>query len=86
MFSVFKKKEVATFKEARDMSSFAFHIEDPEGNVLCGTTRAMYGTKEVTPEHVIDSIPNQHGGWHWCRSCGTAFTGLSSDAFAVTQK
>lgn len=76
---------VSEFKEARDMHSSAFHIEKEQGKPLCGTTNSMYGTKPVTVEGVLNSLDKQHGGWHWCAACGSAFTGEPASVFIETR-
>lgn len=86
---IFKKKPVepqVTHKEARDMWSFAFHIVDMEEKALCGAKSAMYGTTPTTPERVLGMVDKQHGGWHWCSACGSAFTGQPVEAFRFTRK
>lgn len=72
---------VSEFKQARDMHSFAFHIEKGQGNPLCGTTNAMYGNKVVTVDEVLNSVDKQHGGWYWCAKCAEAFTGQPASVF-----
>ena len=72
-------------KQARDMHSFAFHIELEKGKPLCGTRNAMYGTKSVTVEGVLRSLHNQHGKSYWCAECGSAFTGEPESVFRETR-
>lgn len=76
---------VVEYKEARDMHSFAFHIEKDKGQPLCGTTNSLYGTKTITVEEVLNSLDKQHSGWHWCAGCGSAFTGEPASLFIETR-
>jgi hypothetical protein len=88
--NLFSKKtspaaDVSPYKQARDMYSSAFHIEKGQGNPLCGTANAMYGNKVVTVDEVLNSLDKQHGGWHWCAGCGSAFTGEPESVFIETR-
>lgn len=87
MFGYKKKQqqETAGPKQARDMHSFAIHIETEKGSPLCGTRNAMYGTIPVTPEKVLSSLDMQHGGFYWCDACGSAFTGEPQETFIATR-
>jgi hypothetical protein len=69
------------FKRAKDMNSFAFHICGKEARGLCGTKNLFYGTKTVTVEGVLLSLPHQNGGWFWCVTCAAAFTGKPEQFF-----
>lgn len=85
MFGFAKKEQTEArpeFREARDMTSLAIHIEHGDAHeVLCGSSRAMYGEDKlpVTAKKVIESIPKQHGGWHWCATCASTLTGLGKE-------
>ena len=79
------KAAVSEYKQARDMHSFAFHIEKEKGAPLCGTRNSMYDTEPVTVEKVLGSLDMQHGGWYWCAGCGSAFTGEPESLFRETR-
>lgn len=69
------------FKRAQDMHTSAFHIQGLGGKVLCGATDIFLGTKELTVEGVMLSLPRQNGAWFWCAKCAAAFTGESEEFF-----
>lgn len=77
---------VPEFKQARDMWSFAFHVEDKEGYALCGAKSAMGGTEEVTAEKIMSSLHMQHGGRYWCPACASVLTGESKETFYPRRK
>lgn len=76
----------ATYKEARDMWSPAFHIVNEKEEALCGKTSVMFGHRPVTPEYVIDTLDKQHNGWYWCSDCGASFTELPKETFYSKRK
>lgn len=82
---MFSKKQGPSliFREARDMTSMAFHIEKYEGQPLCRTSNAMYGSREITVEEVLGSVDKQHAGWRWCADCASAFTAQPVELFKV---
>lgn len=77
---------VIEFKQARDMWSFAFHVEDKEGLALCGAKSVMSGTEEVTAQKIISSLHLQHGGWYWCPSCASTLTGESKETIMAQRR
>lgn len=82
MRNPFKKTPPAPeFLKARDMNTFAIHIQDPEGFTLCGTKNALKGQYEVTAQNLVDSAHLQHDGWYWCPRCASVLTGETPEFF-----
>ncbi|MBC9704875.1 MAG: hypothetical protein H9W81_07845 [Enterococcus sp.] len=83
MKNPFKKAEKEPeFLQARDMNTFAFHIQrNGQDEPLCGTKRAMYPQYETSVQKVMESAELQHDGWYWCPACASALTGETPEFF-----
>lgn len=84
------KPRASEFIEARSYYGMAIHVIPAEGGrereALCGYSQWTPTNTDtpVTSEIVIASIPNQHSGWFWCRSCAALLTGIPAAEFKLT--
>lgn len=82
MRNPFKKTPAApTFLKARDMYTFAVHLEDASGVVFCRRGSALSGQYETTAQEVVKSAHLQHDGWYWCPTCASAVTDKDPEFF-----